>query len=146
MKQLTKNFFILLIGLLFLPFSTFAQPPGNGWGSPVFQDDFNGNSLNSSKWRVKNNNGNGAGEGQFKANMVSVANGILTIKNNLVSQGAAGRRGGWVDSKIKFGNGGAFPKYGYFEANLILWNTVDGPTSRQMEMPLVRITIETKLL
>ncbi|KZS38417.1 hypothetical protein AWE51_17845 [Aquimarina aggregata] len=118
MKYLNTKTLIGILCFIVYPILTFGQPPGNGWGNPVFQDDFNGNSLDTSKWRVKNNNGNGDGEGQFKANMVSVANGILTIKNNLVSSGTAGRRGGWVDSKIKFGNGGAFPKYGYFEADI----------------------------
>ncbi|BDD02317.1 carbohydrate-binding protein [Persicobacter psychrovividus] len=112
----TKITLTFLIALLFSV--SYAQPPGSGWGNPVFEDDFYGNALDQSKWRVKDNGGNGDGEGQFKGYMVNVANGILTINNDLLSNSTAGRRGGWVDSKIKFGDGGAFPKYGYFEADI----------------------------
>ncbi|TXE09773.1 T9SS type A sorting domain-containing protein [Seonamhaeicola algicola] len=114
----------LLFTCLFVGQVSFGQPPGSGWGNPVFQDDFWGNyntptGLNPAKWRWKNNNDStGGDEAQFRENMVSVSNGILTISNNLVSDNKAGRRGGWVDSKVFFGNGGTFPKYGYFEADI----------------------------
>ncbi len=119
MKNSTPK--IILFSILFIAsyFAMYAQgPPGSGWGNPVFQDNFNGTSLDTSKWRVKNATGSGEGEGQFRANKVSVSGGKLIIKNDLVSNGKGGRRGGWVDSKVKFGNGAARPKYGYFEAEL----------------------------
>jgi len=124
MRNLIYKRTVLLLVLVAGCFVMYAQPPGSGWGNPIFADEFNtvhntATGLNANIWRWKANGGDGTGEGQFKQNMVTVSGGVLTIKNDMVgSEGQAGRRGGWVDSKQFFGNGAAFPKYGYFEAEV----------------------------
>jgi len=105
---------ILLLFTTVISMGVHAQPPGSGWGNPVFADEFNGSSVNTNIWRVRNE-----ANTDFFANMVTVANGVLTIKNDLTTSSvASGKRGGWVDSKQLFGNGADFPKYGYFEARI----------------------------
>jgi len=105
---------LLVLAIVLLSNNSFAQPPGNGWGNPIFADEFNGNSVNTSIWRVRNE-----ASSEYFADMVSVSGGKLIIKNNLTTSNVAqGKRGGWIDSKQFFGNGAAFPKYGYFEARI----------------------------
>jgi len=78
-----------------------------GWGNPVFEDEFNGNSIDTNKWRVRNE-----ANTLYSADMASVSNGILTLKNDMVGgDDAAARKGVWMDSKQLFGNGADFPKY-----------------------------------
>jgi len=107
----TKKIIFSLAAFL-TAFTFYAQPPGSGWGNPIFADEFNGSSVNTNTWRI-NNPGS-----EFFANQVSVSGGKLIIKNNLVSNNKAGRRGGWVDSKASFGPGGSRGRYGYFEARI----------------------------
>jgi len=114
MKLSIKILVLVALGLFFLPTGAFSQPPGSGWGNPIFADEFNGNSVNTSIWRVRNE-----ASSEFFANMVSVSGGRLIIKNNLTNNNVAdGKRGGWIDSRQTFGNGANFPKYGYFEARI----------------------------
>jgi len=112
-KLYFKLVLTVLITILCTPIS-YAQPPGMGWGNPVFEDEFNGNSIDTNKWRVRNE-----ANTLYSADMASVSNGILTLKNDMVGgDDAAARKGVWMDSKQLFGNGADFPKYGYFEAEI----------------------------
>ncbi|TRX62026.1 family 16 glycosylhydrolase [Fulvivirga sp. M361] len=114
--------FTCLLAFLWVSSSvSFAQPPGSGWENPVFQDEFNDNSINTGKWRVRND----APFVSWTVNEVQVeGRGVLRIEN--VTNTAGAHFGGWMDSKQKYGNGAAFPKYGYYEAMVKIDNAANG--------------------
>ena len=69
--------------------------PGSGCWNLVVQDDFNGSSVDGSKWVVYNGDGHG-GHGQRSSSALSVSGGLLTItasmqNGSLVSGGLGGR-------------------------------------------------------
>ncbi|WP_298315785.1 RICIN domain-containing protein [uncultured Aquimarina sp.] len=113
MKNLNKNLLILIVGLLFLPFTTFSQPPGSGW-NVVYADEFDGNNINENRWFVRTN-------GVFTRDQVVVNNGTLKLNNTYTNNGVI--KGGWITSKQKFGGGSGNIKYGFYEARVrIQWN------------------------
>ena len=60
---------------------TNPAPPANGW-KLVWQDEFDGNSLNTQKWNYEVNGGGGNNELQYytdRPQNVTVANGVLSI-------------------------------------------------------------------
>ena len=86
-----------------------------GW-QITFDDEFNGDALNATRWTVADNTTHGNTEQQlYVKDEVSVANGLLTIttrKRAAVSRDGAQYNftSGWVDSKSK-----VFQKFGRFE-------------------------------
>ena len=69
--------------------------PGSGCWNLVVQDDFNGSSVDGSKWVEYNGDGHG-GHGQRSSSALSVSGGMLTItasmqNGSLVSGGLGGR-------------------------------------------------------
>ncbi|MDH4078050.1 MAG: glycoside hydrolase family 16 protein, partial [Acidimicrobiia bacterium] len=79
------------------PTSSTAPPASTGGGcwNLVVQDDFNGSSVDGSKWVEYNGDGN-AGHGQRSSSALSVSGGVLTItasmqNGTLVSGGLGGR-------------------------------------------------------
>ncbi len=79
------------------PTSSTTPPSSTGGGcwNLVVQDDFNGSSVDGSKWVEYNGDGNG-GHGQRSSSALSVSGGVLTItasmqNGGLVSGGLGGR-------------------------------------------------------
>ncbi len=104
---------LLMLTFFFCLCTIYAQPPGTGWNL-VFNEPFNGSSVNTSRWNIRNNsldwNKNGR-QSYFRNQNARVTNGKLYIDNQIhqpsLSNGAE-YTGAWMTSKTKF-------KYGYFE-------------------------------
>jgi beta-glucanase (GH16 family) len=70
----------------------------------VFQDEFDGNSIDTNKWNVRNQAGNyGNSELQYYSpSAISVSNGNLVITASKVPNGGLQYTSGWVDTQNKF--------------------------------------------
>jgi hypothetical protein len=68
-----------------------------GWGAPIGGDEFNGTSLDTTKWGVYNGPGH-AGNGRRIPNAISVAGGVLEIRGD-----AHGNSGGmaWQQNQVE---------------------------------------------
>ena len=109
--RIVRKQFLLLM-LMCLGMAATAQPPGTGW-SVSYADEFNGSSVNESRWFIRTN-------GVFKKNALTVSNGTLKIRNSYSNNGVIS--GGWIQSKQKFAGPGNI-KYGFYEARVrITWN------------------------
>lgn len=79
-----------------------AQPIPPGW-QLTWQDEFNGTSLDGSKWRaeeaalVKNNE-----QQYYAANYVTVSNGFMRIKSDRVPRGGRPYTSGLIESRNRF--------------------------------------------
>lgn len=78
----------------------------------LFSDEFGGTSIDTSKWRIKNNYTPSQGSVCMLAENAYVQNGNLIIKSRNTGGGPCGKpySSGWVDTATKF----SF-KYGYME-------------------------------
>lgn len=103
----TRILFTTLIVVLVATVSN-AQPPGGGWGDPVFFDEFEDTELNTSKWRYNTSTT------EFSKDNVVLEDGIVSI-HNLYPEGGE-PTGGWFQSD-KAGFVGD-DKYGYYEARI----------------------------
>lgn len=85
-----------------------AQPPGSGWGEPVFSDEFSDEELNTTRWRYNTSTT------EFSKDNVVLQDGIMSIHNIYTEDEVA--TGGWVMSNQAgfVGNN----KYGYYEARI----------------------------
>ncbi len=93
----------------------------------TFNDDFNGNSLDTSKWKTHDfvENDNIRRAGYYDHDAVSVSDGKLTIRTDYRDEGKYGKGWytGWVESSVKAGHTaenssdyeGFAQKGGYFE-------------------------------
>jgi len=111
MKNYTKPLYIILIFLASL--GMFAQPTppqGKKWEKiEVLSDEFNGSSLNLSKWTINDPQWEGRRPARFEESSVSVANGDLKISASKKSNPFNGwtHSGGLVRSKTR-------NQYGYY--------------------------------
>lgn len=105
------------IAVLFAPMSALAEPPGDGW-QLKFNDDFNGDSLDSSKWSPcywwadsKGCTNGSAGDLQwFAPDEVLVEDGILRLRAQKRQSNGKQYTSGMIASHDKF----SF-QYGYVE-------------------------------
>lgn len=97
-----------IVALLVCILPLHAQPPGSGWGEPVFADEFEDDVLNTDKWRYNTSTT------EFSKNNVVLEDGIMSIHNIYTEEKVA--TGGWVTSD-KAGFVGD-NKFGYYEARI----------------------------
>jgi len=89
----------------FLTAPLHAAPPGSGW-NVAFEDNFNGNSVDTSKWRVANFS---VTEGAsvptvYRPSNLSVSNGLLKIKGSSTNnERAGGRIDTWTKRQFRYG-------------------------------------------
>lgn len=83
--------------------------PGSGW-TKVFEDNFDGNSVDQSLWYSQNQRG-------FDISATEVSNGTLKIHNTYDKNGTS--TGAFLKSKESF-------KFGYFEAEVHIDQETDG--------------------
>jgi beta-glucanase (GH16 family) len=114
-KKVLQSFAAMTI--LFSPTAALADPPGSGW-KQVFSDDFNGSSLDTSKWSPcfywADSSGctnGGAGDLQwFSPDDVLVGNGMVRLRAQKRSMNGHNYTSGMIASHDKF----SF-QYGYAE-------------------------------
>ena len=99
MKKIRTSL-ISILAVLFVT-TIYAQPPGSGWNLN-FDENFNGNSLNTTIWRIRK-------DSQFNAGNITVRNGNLEISNKYGNTGTP--NGAWIETFKQF-------RYGYFECRL----------------------------
>ncbi|WP_299213804.1 carbohydrate-binding protein [uncultured Aquimarina sp.] len=115
MKNNTNLLLILL--LCFVTISVFAQPTpptGKKWEKiDVMSDEFNGSSLNSSKWAINSPQWEGRRPARFETSSVSVSDGNLKISASKKTNPFNGwtHNGGLVRSTTR-------NTYGYYEARM----------------------------
>ena len=111
---------LLLCAMLVNPISTLAQKQSNsrdGW-KLIWQDEFNGTSLDTSKWNVLIRENSKHNELQYYVpDEVYVENGVLRIRSRIRKYGSKEYTSGRLDTKGKI-----FPVYGRFEIRAILPN------------------------
>jgi len=96
---------------------SYAQPPapaGKKWEKiEIMSDEFNGNSLNTTKWTINDPQWEGRKPARFEESSVSVSDGNLKITASKKTNPSNGwtHNGGLVRSKTK-------KLYGYYEANM----------------------------
>lgn len=83
-----------------------AAPPGTGW-RVAFEDNFNGNSVDTSKWRIGNFS---IAEGSpnrtvYRPNNVVVSNGTLKLKgrSDANNNRTGGRLDTWTNRRFRYG-------------------------------------------
>ncbi len=116
MKKLTYWLFIssLLIVSQYSNAQTPNPPNGKKWEKiEQLSDEFNGNSLNTSKWIINDPQWEGRRPARFEKSAVAVANGKLRVTASKKSNPSNGwtHNGGLVRSKIR-------NQYGYYEARM----------------------------
>lgn len=101
-----KKYFLvsLCVSIVFI---VNAQPPGSGW-TKVFSDEFDGNALDTDKWRYNTSTT------EFSSLNVRLDGSILKIANKITDDGVTS--GGWVSSKSAGFIGDN--KFGYYEARI----------------------------
>lgn len=109
-----------LFGALGISKPAFAAPPGSGWAQ-TFNDDFNGNALDRTKWITTWSGGNrnvGWSQELMDDNNVTVSNGQLHIRQYINSSGS--NRAGVVSTYDKANANGPKweQKYGFFEGRI----------------------------
>lgn len=109
---------------------TMLPPPPPVHWQLTWQDDFNGNVLNSSTWNVRNNESHCCSPGKLPQELelyvdsaVTVANGVLELRTRRKTiRGPNGKEytysSGWIDSQHKWSQ-----HLGKFEANCSLPST-----------------------
>lgn len=100
MKKTTRIHFLAILCITNC-LLVFAQPPGSGW-QMKFNENFNGNNLNTNLWQVRS-------DSQFNRGNITIRNGLLEIRNVYGNTGTP--NGAWIQSKQTF-------RYGYYEARL----------------------------
>ncbi len=87
--------------------------------TPVFVDEFDGDSFDKAKWREHYTEAGIRRGGYWDTDMITVADGKLTIKTAYMKDGLNGKPAGWysaaLDTKGLFEN-----NYGYYECRFIL--------------------------
>ncbi|AXT53267.1 T9SS C-terminal target domain-containing protein [Aquimarina sp. BL5] len=115
MKNNINPFLTLL--LCFVTISVFAQPTppaGKKWEKiDIMSDEFNGSSLNSSKWAINDPQWEGRRPARFETSSVSVGGGDLKISASKKTNAFGGwtHNGGLVRSKTR-------QKFGYYETRM----------------------------
>ena len=83
----------------------------DGWGEPVWSDEFDGSALNADNWEAQTGVGDGAGEPgagwgnnelqTYAAEAASVADGFLTITASALTGGASAARGAYQSARLR---------------------------------------------
>jgi len=104
---------LIVLCIVFSLHSQAQSPPGSGW-TKVFEDNFNGSSLNTNNWSARTDD-------IFRSNLATVGGGVLRIKSAFPSGGTP--TGAWVASKRRYDEN---EKYGYYEARIRINGSATG--------------------
>ncbi len=96
-----KILFLILPIHFLLPITLVFAQPGTGWGDPIFDEEFDGSTINAAMWRDLTWD-------EYKAENTSVSNDMLIINNECTGDGST--YGGRVDTW-----GIQTFRYGYYE-------------------------------
>jgi len=104
-----------------------SPPPGKQWQAvSILSDDFNGNTLDTSKWQPDHPYWNGRLPSQFDPNNVSVSNGLLRLKSRSLVPNLNNvndpDNDHWVDSSCVTSRGRTFTIGMYSEARMKMSN------------------------
>ncbi len=111
------NFFASLFG--FPQYSTTELDMSKFNEVPVFADEFDGEALDTNKWRAHYAPDGVRRGGYWDNDMVSVNNGNLIIRTAYMEKGLNGKPAGWYTAGIDTGSSFRH-SYGYYECRCIL--------------------------